>query len=215
MPKRYLKCLRRATLNVFFMLCACWLASCAAAPTVVEPADAVEEEVVLETVDNEPAYHVSLRAALPETAREYLGVRYKFGGTSADTGFDCSGFTITVYEQFGIDLPRTAREQFKFGKPVDKENLQAGDLVFFDTLRKGYVTHVGIYIGDGMFIHAARKSSQIQESYLDSAYFQKCYLGARTYLFMETHATERRLQRRILPELPVLVSYPFAPKRLA
>ena len=90
-----------------------------------------------------------------------LGVPYRRGGTSAETGFDCSGFVRSMYQQtVGLMLPRTAAEQAAATASIDKTDLRPGDLVFFNTLRRAY-SHVGIYLGDGKFIHAPRAGAQV------------------------------------------------------
>lgn len=82
-----------------------------------------------------------------------LKTRYVLGGTTPD-GFDCSGFTSYVYQQFGITLPRTSEEQFSVGQEVSLEQAQPGDLLFYDSLKKGHISHVAIYAGGGMIVHA-------------------------------------------------------------
>lgn len=130
---------------------------------------------------NTPAQKTAMRESLIQTAYRFEGVPYKWGGTSAATGFDCSGYTMTVYRLNGLQMPRTAREQFAKGYSVKKSQLKKGDLVFFDTMKKGYASHVGIYLGNGKFIHAPRTGKSIEEANFNSDYFQKCYLGARAY----------------------------------
>lgn len=123
-----------------------------------------------------------LRKKITKTARRFLGVPYKWGGESANEGFDCSGLTMTVYRLNGLSLPRNSRQQFQAGKAVKKDNLKPGDLVFFATKGGSRVTHVGIFIGKNSFIHAPRTGKTIRVASLDDAYFAKYYRGGRTFL---------------------------------
>ena len=115
------------------------------------------------------------------TAMNFLGVRYKRGGTDADVGFDCSGFTRQVFEtSLGLVLPRRADEQAKAAGlvKVKQDELQPGDLVFFNTLRRTF-SHVGIYIGDGKFIHAPKPGGEVRVESMNFAYWAKRFTGAR------------------------------------
>ncbi|WP_303851500.1 NlpC/P60 family protein [Seleniivibrio woodruffii] len=121
-----------------------------------------------------------LRKAIVETAMRYIGVPYEWGGVS-DAGFDCSGLTMAVYRLNGLDLPRVSHEQFEEGSYVSKDELQPGDLVFFDTRRLGRVSHVGIYIGNGKFVHAPSRGKHVRVENLDLDYFVRSYRGGRSY----------------------------------
>ncbi|MCX7781039.1 MAG: C40 family peptidase [Negativicutes bacterium] len=114
------------------------------------------------------------------TAKTLTGVPYVFGGNDIASGLDCSSFTQYVMKQNGISLPRTAAEQFATGKPVDKANLRVGDLVFFTTYKAG-ASHVGIYMGNGEFIHESSALGQVGVSSLNEKYYAERYLGARRY----------------------------------
>ena len=106
-----------------------------------------------------------------------IGLKYRRGGTSQETGMDCSGFTQHVYRRScNLELPRSASQQFEVGQPAEKDDLLRGDLVFFKS-RRGW--HVGIYTGDGNFIHSPNRRSSVKISSLNSSYYKKAYLGAR------------------------------------
>lgn len=112
------------------------------------------------------------------TAYAYRGTPYRYGGSSRG-GFDCSGFTSYLYRKKGVALPHTATGQFHLGKKVNRGELKPGDLVFFQTGGKP-ISHVGIYVGDGRFIHSSNKrSGGVREDSLDSAYYRGRYRGAR------------------------------------
>ncbi|WP_407946786.1 C40 family peptidase [Paenibacillus tarimensis] len=115
---------------------------------------------------------------------DLIGIKYKSGG-STTSGFDCSGFTSYVFRQFKIELPRTSAAQSKVGKKVAKENLQAGDLVFFNTSGKG-VSHVGIFVGNGKFAHSS-SSKGVTISKLSDSYYVKRYMGARRVMNADTY----------------------------
>ena len=130
-------------------------------------------------------YREAIDTVLQEADR-HLGTRYRYGGTRPG-GFDCSGFVLYVYRTAGFDLDRTASQQVGNGVIVDKENLLPGDLVFFRGTGSGAIaSHVGIYVGDGMFIHAA--SSGIRYDSLDDNYWAPHYLTARRIVLTGTAA---------------------------
>ena len=146
---------------------------------------------------NAPAAAASAAAAVPAsiagkireqasdmvvTAMNFLGVRYRRGGNDADIGFDCSGFTRHVFEMsVGLVLPRRADEQAKAPGlvPVKRDELQPGDLVFFKNTYKRGISHVGMYIGGGRFVHAASRKRGVVVSDLSAPYFRAHYAGAR------------------------------------
>lgn len=115
-------------------------------------------------------------APVIQTAKQYMGTPYRFGG-AAPGGFDCSGYTMYVFNKHNIKLPRTADIQYKMGKPVSRANLLPGDLVFFTTYEPG-ASHVGIYTDNGNFIHAS-SSKGVTISGLNDSYWRTRYLGAR------------------------------------
>jgi len=120
-------------------------------------------------------------SGLVVAAMNYLGVRYTRGGNGFDQGFDCSGFTRHLYAHtLGLQLPRRSDEQAHAPglAAVQRAELQPGDLVFFNTLRRSF-SHVGIYIGDGRFIHAPRSGAEVRLEDMRSSYWAQRYEGAR------------------------------------
>jgi cell wall-associated NlpC family hydrolase len=112
-------------------------------------------------------------------AMTFLGVPYKRGGTNASTGFDCSGFVRAIFEQTaGLVLPRKANEQAAAAQKIDRADLQPGDLVFFNTMRRAF-SHVGIYVGEGKFIHAPKPGAEVRVESLSVAYWSRRFDGAR------------------------------------
>jgi len=108
-----------------------------------------------------------------------LGVDYRYGGNSPVTGFYCSGLVAHVYlEAWNVRLPRNTAGQSKLGAPVSLAELQAGDLVFYDTLKQPY-SHVGIYLGDGRFVHAPKTGAQVRVESVKSSYWAPRFNGAR------------------------------------
>lgn len=114
---------------------------------------------------------------LRNVSERYLGVTYRLGGASSE-GLDCSGFVVIVFTELGIKVPRTSAQQFAVGQPVERADLRLGDLVFFNTSGQG-VSHVGIYLESGEFIHAASNPGRVIKSRLDEKYYAQRYLGAR------------------------------------
>ena len=113
---------------------------------------------------------------LLETVDDWYGVRYRTGGNTR-SGVDCSGFTVAVYATlYGIALPRVSREQYRVSRKVSTTELQEGDLVFFDTRGRGYVSHVGVYLGNNKFIHAS-VSKGVMVNDLFESYYMKRYIG--------------------------------------
>lgn len=136
---------------------------------------------------SEGATHVAHRASdvanraseLVVTAMGFLGVPYRRGGNSAETGFDCSGFVKAMYEQsVGRILPRRANEQAAATQQIERQDLKPGDLVFFNTLRRAF-SHVGIYIGDNKFIHSPRPGARVRVEDMGVPYWSTRFDGAR------------------------------------
>ncbi|ARP91303.1 hypothetical protein CAL14_14245 [Bordetella genomosp. 9] len=112
-------------------------------------------------------------------ALNYLGIRYRYGGDSPDTGFDCSGLVGYVAEQsLGLKLPRNAADMSRLGTPIARDDLQVGDLVFFNTMGRRF-SHVGIYLGEDRFVHSPSAGGVVRIERMDMAYWSKRYNGAR------------------------------------
>ena len=169
------------------LLLAC--ASAQAAPDAVPDADmdsALHQQRLLsqfveirQNVSVQAHEVVDRTSDLVVTAMGFLGVPYRRGGNSAETGFDCSGFVRNIYQQtLGLLLPRQASEQAASTEKIDKKDLQPGDLVFFNTMRRAF-SHVGIYVGDGKFIHSPRSGGKVRVEDMQESYWQKRFNGAR------------------------------------
>ena len=128
-----------------------------------------------------PAASASIVARVISSAENKLGSTYVYGDTGSE-GFDCSGLVYSIYnDELGISIPRSSRTQSTFGKQVSKSDLQEGDLVFFNTTGNG-VSHVGIYVGDGKFIHASSGQGKVMTSSLTEGYYQERYVHATRVL---------------------------------
>ena len=113
-----------------------------------------------------------------EHALNFIGIRYRRGGSSPETGFDCSGFVTHVFREIGTILPRSSKEISRNGESVTKSELQPGDLVFFNTMRRTF-SHVGIYLGNNQFVHAPASGGEVRIDDLREKYWTKRYNGAR------------------------------------
>lgn len=112
-------------------------------------------------------------------AMSLIGIRYKYGGTTPENGLDCSGLVRYLFkEAWGKDLPRTSEEISRVGEKIDTHELQPGDLVFYNTLRRGF-SHVGVYLGDNKFIHAPSGGGQVRIESMDMSYWKNRFNGAR------------------------------------
>ncbi|WP_221567011.1 S-layer homology domain-containing protein [Alkalihalobacillus sp. TS-13] len=152
--------------------------------------------VVSATLVTPSAYASSKEDQVISIAKQYIGTPYKYGGTTP-SGFDCSGFMLYVFNKVGISLPRTSLDQSKVGTAVSKSNLQPGDIVYFSNTYKAGVSHSGIYVGDGYFVHAA--SSGVKKTSInDPYYWGPKYTGARRVIKEEVKETKPEP----LPTLP-------------
>ena len=126
-----------------------------------------------------PKHDIEMGDIAARTAERFVGIPYKWGGNTVVEGLDCSAFVKSVYYLCGINIPRTSAEQFKVGQPIPQEELVDGDLVFFG--HNNQVSHVGIYIGQGKFVHAPKRNDEIKVAELAHPGTTKKYLGARRY----------------------------------
>jgi cell wall-associated NlpC family hydrolase len=158
-------------------------AACVA--TLVPPAAAQEKagrsftDTATTTVKGAAATALHSAQDLASAALSLIGIRYKWGGDSPETGLDCSGLVRYVFQQVtGVTLPRTAKDMSHVGTQVAASDLQPGDLVFFNTRRFAF-SHVGIYLGDNRFIHAPRRGREVEIATFDSGFWQQRFNGAR------------------------------------
>ena len=124
----------------------------------------------------------ALRRAVVLSASSFLGRPYRWGGSSSETGLDCSGLTMAAYRLNGLALPRASAEQFAFGEPVSPGGLQVADLVFFGDEGATKPTHVGLYLGESRFIHAPRHGGVVRIDALANGHYQRRFLGGRSYV---------------------------------
>jgi hypothetical protein len=181
-------------------------------PTVV-----LAQEGPLATNTNSPRFGIEARRdSVVAAARQQIGRRYVFGGTSPTRGFDCSGFTQYLARSFGVNLPRTAAQQARVGQeiPRDRSLLRPGDLLTFG--RGNRVTHIGVYVGNGRYVHASSGSGQITESTLDRPQnsLVRAWTGVRRVFGAETDSAHLVAQRPIaVPLRPAgIPAVPAAPR---
>ena len=170
--------------RLILLVCAALLSACASRP---QPAPiAAKAKPVFNTSQNfSPAAEDVLFRALG-----LVGTPYRWGGNTPDSGFDCSGLIGFVYrDAAGISLPRTTRELIVMrGQDVSAQNLQTGDLLFFATGGGSQVSHAGIYVGEGRFVHAPQTGGTVKLDTLSKAYWQHAYLSAKRVLPAENLA---------------------------
>lgn len=167
MPSRLSLAKRLAALALGVALCA----GAHAEEATVPPEQGLVERVTSASVDG-------IEQTL-EKALGLIGIRYRRGGTSPETGFDCSGFVGHVFrEGLGLYLPHNAKQISKTGETVAKKDLQPGDLVFFNTMRRAF-SHVGIYLGDDKFVHAPRSGGSVRVESMNDSYWRQRFNGAR------------------------------------
>jgi cell wall-associated NlpC family hydrolase len=141
----------------------------------VVPLEIPEKPPSIPAKDNKDMGAIAAR-----TAERFVGIPYKWGGDTVVDGMDCSGFVRAVYNLCGLSIPRTSRDQFTAGDRVTKDDLKDGDLVFFGASVDA-INHVGIYVGNGKFVHAPRRGEEIRVSAVNESYFERRFVGARRY----------------------------------
>ncbi|HUR88737.1 MAG TPA: C40 family peptidase [Ramlibacter sp.] len=143
---------------------------------------------LLTRIDEVRARVADRTSELVLTSMGFLGVPYKRGGNDAESGFDCSGFVRSIYERtVGLVLPRLAKDQAAATQPIDKRDLQPGDLVFFNTMKRTF-SHVGIYVGEGKFIHSPKPGAQVRVENMHANYWEHRFDGARRVVNFEPPA---------------------------
>jgi cell wall-associated NlpC family hydrolase len=157
-----------ATFVVAFLAGAC---ASVPRPTTGGPSDRVT------IPDSRAAERDEQGERLVRVAEGFIGTPYKYGGDSPRRGFDCSGLVFYSFDQLGLEVPRTAAEQRDAARPIDRDELTPGDLVFFRNSRRR-VDHVGIYAGDGKFIHAPRSGQVVSYAYLEDPYYRAHFASA-------------------------------------
>ncbi len=140
----------------------------------------------LDEISDDQSYELpELADSILSLGLSLVGTRYQYGGSSAKSGFDCSGFIGYLFrEEAGLELPRSTREMINIDAPlVERDELEPGDLVFFNSNGRGRVSHAGIYLGDDQFIHSAsRRSGGVRVDSLDDRYWKRSYIEAKRVL---------------------------------
>lgn len=164
------------------ILLAIALAACSTSvPPVAKSSPKTRPQASAKTVRITHIDHAAASNELMLQSMSLIGTPYRFGGSNRNTGFDCSGMVQFVYrEVLNVALPRTAHDMAAAGKVISKNQLQVGDLVFFNTNGKKF-SHVGLYIGENRFIHAPSRKSSIKINYLSDKYYATRFTGARTF----------------------------------
>jgi cell wall-associated NlpC family hydrolase len=169
-------------LCIFLLMASAGVQAAPAAPTDDDLQHFMAEQGLLTKLEQIGQTVTDRASDLVVTAIGFLGVPYRRGGNSADTGFDCSGFVRAMYQTtIGLVLPRRANEQAAATQKIDKQDLQPGDLVFFNTMKHAF-SHVGIYVGDGKFIHSPKPGAQVRVENMGQSYWQRRFDGARRVL---------------------------------
>lgn len=164
-----------------------WWAAAATAVPATEPEPSAEQSIFSRIHS-----FTDRAASLAVEAMSLVGIHYRRGGSSPEHGLDCSGLVRYVFRQAnGTELPRTSAEISRVGQPIDKKDLQPGDLVFFNTLKRTF-SHVGIYLGDNKFIHAPSSGGAVRIESMDLSYWKARFNGARRIVEGETQDIQKR-----------------------
>ena len=164
-----------AVLRAGFLVAAICLTGCATKGAVPRPFPNAPAPPVSAAPSDAPGSQPA--SAVLETALSYRGVPYRNGG-SDPSGFDCSGFVQWVFAQHGLRLPREVHDQYQFGRSIDRDDVQPGDLVFFETVSRG-ASHVGIALGGNEFVHAPSSRGVVRVENYTSDYWKQRFVGAR------------------------------------
>ena len=152
-----------------------------------EPEELATEDDLASFSGSKPYQLPVLADSILERGMSLIGTRYRFGGTSEKSGFDCSGFIGYLFrEELGMELPRSTRDMINIDAPlVERKALEPGDLVFFSTAGRGRVSHAGIYLGDDQFIHSSSsRSGGVRIDSLDDGYWKRTFIEAKRVLAM-------------------------------
>lgn len=182
-------------LGLFLLVCVHAAHAVPGAPAEDDMNQFLAEKGLLQRIE-QVRHQVSDHASnLVVTAMGFLGVPYRRGGNSVETGFDCSGFVKAMYEQtVGLVLPRRANEQAAVTQTIDRKELQPGDLVFFNTLHRAF-SHVGIYVGNGKFIHSPKPGAEVRVEDMGVNYWARRFDGARRVPVSTTTSPDATAQR--------------------
>lgn len=166
-------------LPVLILACASVSAHAAPSSDADELGNFLSQRGFVNRIQNASHKVADRTSQLLSTAMGLIGVPYRRGGTSEETGFDCSGFVRAIYQKSaGLTLPRQSSEQAAATAQIPKQDLKPGDLVFFNTMRRAF-SHVGIYVGEGKFIHAPRSGAKVRIENMESSYWASRFNGAR------------------------------------
>lgn len=166
----------RLALSLVF---ACGISAAQTAPSTDDLGKFLTDKALLTRISEAGNQMQNQATDLVVGAMGFLGVPYRRGGNSAESGFDCSGFVKAMYEQtIGLVLPRSAAQQAAATQSISQTELKPGDLVFFNTMRRAF-SHVGIYVGNGKFIHSPKPGAEVRIEDMGLAYWARRYDGAR------------------------------------